>query len=77
MGDRKGWQTGSAKIRRMRRVLGAVFSVTVLVAAAQLATAARAPSPGCSTTRKAIAADARGHILQPQSPGAPIPCGTR
>ncbi|MGZ4145109.1 MAG: sialidase family protein [Actinomycetota bacterium] len=61
----------------MRRVLGAVFSVTVLVAAAQLAMAARAPSPGCSATRKATAADARGHILQPQPPGAPIPCGTR
>ncbi|MGZ4129143.1 MAG: hypothetical protein ACXVQ2_13420, partial [Actinomycetota bacterium] len=61
----------------MRRVLGAVFSVTVLVAAAQLAMAARAPGPGCSATRKATAADARGHILQPQPPGAPIPCGTR
>ena len=43
-----------------------------------MSTATGAPTAraGCSTSRRAIAADAAGHLLRTQPRAAPIPCGT-
>jgi len=58
----------------MRRAL--LFAL-VLVLILSVSAGRAASRTGCSTSRRAVASDAAGHVLQPQPARAPIPCGTR
>ena len=70
-----GEAPNGAELMRMRSRTWPWILVLCISAAAGISSA-RPAGAGCSTSRRAIATDAAGHVLQPQPPGAPIPCGT-